>query len=75
MILVIDTVLTFSVAETAQVLLEHNISFAIDVVATGLNDGLTQVAIATDEVSMRQVCQVLDLDFEDTRVLYDPDAK
>lgn len=75
MIMVIDTIETFDVAETADVLLQHNILFAIEVVATGLPDDLTQVAVAATDVDMRRVCEVLDLDFEDARVLYDSDAK
>jgi len=73
--MVIDTIETFDVAETADVLLQHGISFAIEVVATGLPDGLTQVAVAATDSDMRRVCEILDLDFEDARVLYDPDAK
>jgi hypothetical protein len=73
--MVIDTIETFDIAETIDVLSKHIISFAIEVVATGLPDGLTQVAVAATDSDMRLVCQLLDLDFEDARVLYDPDAK
>lgn len=75
MIMIIDTIETFDVGETTQVLLDHGISFAIDVVDTGLPDGLTQVAVVATEETMRVVCQVLDIDFKDARVLYDLDAK
>jgi hypothetical protein len=70
--MVIDTVETSDVIETTNVLLQHGISFAIEVVATGLPDGLMQVAIAATEQDMHTVCEILDLDFEDARVLYDP---
>jgi hypothetical protein len=73
--MVIDTIETFDVAETIDELFKHINSFAIEVVATGLPDGLTQVAVAATHADMHRVCEVLDLDFEDARVLYDPNEK
>lgn len=74
MIMVIDLE-TFDAGETADVLLAHGISFAIEIVQSGLPDGLLLVAVATTEESMHRVCEVLDLDFAEARVLYDLDAK